>query len=95
MIKLKNILLNENKSQSYEDSIESVLGAYTISKTKDGSGFTTFTIKNGRGDVLGKFCRFITNNQLNQVDGFDGPIYEIIDNHDKVFSKTNRLKLKK
>ncbi len=96
MIKLKSIVLNESNSRIlYEDSIESALNGYKISKSKDeDSGFTTFTVKDKRGNVLGKFCRFVTNNQLSQVEGFDGPVYETVKSHDISFSKKNRLKLK-
>lgn len=96
MIKLKNILLNENNSRYlYEDSIESALSNYKISKSKDDAGFTTFSIKDWRGNLVGKFCRFITNNQLNQIEECEGPVHEIIKNHDLEFSKKNRLKLRK
>lgn len=95
MIKLKHILMESRSRLIYEDSIQSTLNQYKVTKSKkDDSVFTTFTIKDGRGNLVGEFCRFVSNNQLNQVEGFNGPVYEMIRNHDILFAKKNKLKLK-
>ena len=95
MIKLFDILLENSTRVLYEDSICDLMKKYKISKNKkDGSAFTTFTIKDARGNKIGEFCRLVTNNSLNQLDGFDGPVYEMIKSHDLMFAKKNRLKIR-
>ena len=94
-MKLKEIVLLETSSKMklYEFSIESLFPNYIISKNNKNSSFPTYSIKDDRGNVVGKFSRFITNNQLNQLDGFDGELYENIKLHDKIFAKKYNLKI--